>query len=81
MMCRIRLFARARDLAQTGTFTLELPAGATAGDLRRRLAETVPALAALLQRSALAVDNEFAADDLVLREGAEIALLPPVSGG
>jgi molybdopterin converting factor small subunit len=35
----------------------------------------------LLQRSALAVDAEFAGDALVLPAGAEIALLPPVSGG
>jgi molybdopterin converting factor subunit 1 len=75
------LFARARDLAGADTLTVELPAGATVGDLRKRLAEGRPALAGLLARSALAVDSEFAGDEVVLREGAEIALLPPVSGG
>jgi molybdopterin converting factor subunit 1 len=81
MTCRVRLFARARDLAGSDVVTLDLPAGATAGQLRRRLAEAVPALARLLERSALAVDNEFAGDEVVLPDGAEIALLPPVSGG
>ena len=42
---------------------VELPPSATVADLRRRLAEQIPALAALLQRSALAVNNEFARDD------------------
>lgn len=60
---------------------VELPPGATVGELRQRLGAEWPALAALLERSALAVENEFAGDDVVLPDGAEIALLPPVSGG
>jgi molybdopterin converting factor small subunit len=41
----------------------------------------LPALAALLERSALAIDGEFAADDQSIAANAEVALLPPVSGG
>jgi molybdopterin converting factor small subunit len=81
MTHRIRLFARARDLAGADSVGVELPPGATVADLRRALGEACPALAPLLQRSALAVDAEFAGDALVLPAGAEIALLPPVSGG
>jgi molybdopterin converting factor subunit 1 len=81
MQVRVRLFARARDLGGADAVVLDLPAGATAGDLRRRLAEEHPALQGLVERSALAVDNEFAEDDLTLLQGAEVALLPPVSGG
>jgi molybdopterin synthase catalytic subunit len=75
------MFARARDLTGADFVSVELPEGATVGDLKRVLAEQRPALAALLARSALAVGAELAGDDLVLREGDEIALLPPVSGG
>ena len=81
MRVRVRLFARARDLVGSEAVDLDLAAGATAGDLRRRLAEARPALAGLLERSALAVNNEFADDARVLPPGAEVALLPPVSGG
>jgi len=81
MILHVRLFARARDLAGTDTLRVELPERATVADLRRRLAVICPALAGLLERSALAVENEFAADALVLSDGAEIAMLPPVSGG
>jgi len=35
----------------------------------------------LLERSALAVDGEFAERDQLLSANTEIALLPPVSGG
>jgi molybdopterin converting factor subunit 1 len=81
MLVPVRLFARARDLAGADVLRVELPAGATVADLRRRLAADYPALSALLERSALAVANEFAADSLVLSADAEVALLPPVSGG
>ena len=81
MTVQVRLFARARDLAGTASLSIELPAGATVADLRRFLAETHPALAALLPRCAIAVANDFAGDDRQLASSSEIALLPPVSGG
>jgi molybdopterin converting factor subunit 1 len=81
MIVRVRLFARAKDLAGTDVLSLELAPHAAVADLRRRLAAQVPALASLLERSALAVNEEFAHDDQLLAPGAEVALLPPVSGG
>jgi molybdopterin converting factor subunit 1 len=81
MIVHIRLFARARDLVGTDYLRIEMLDGATIADLRRRLAADYPALAGLLERSVLAVENEFAADSLTLTADAEIALLPPVSGG
>jgi molybdopterin converting factor subunit 1 len=81
MKVHVRLFARAKDLVGAETVSLELPEGAHVNDLRRKLTGDHPALAALLERSAIAVDNEFAENEVVLSAGAEIALLPPVSGG
>jgi molybdopterin converting factor subunit 1 len=81
MTITVHLFARARDLAGSERLVVELPARATVGDLRRRLAEAHPALQGLLNRSAVAVNNEFAEDGQALPDGAEVALLPPVSGG
>ena len=81
MMIEVQLFARARDIAGQARITVALPDEATVGDLRRSLAELLPSLARLLERSALAVDNELAGDALVLTSDAEVALLPPVSGG
>jgi molybdopterin converting factor subunit 1 len=81
MIVRVRLFARAKDLAGTDVVSLDLAPNAVVADLRRRLAEQFPSLAALLQRSALAVNEEFANDDQPLTSDAEVALLPPVSGG
>jgi molybdopterin converting factor subunit 1 len=81
MMIEVHLFARARDVAGTPRLSLDLPEKSTVGALRRRLREVFPGLVSLLDRSALAVNNEFAGDDVVLAPGAEVALLPPVSGG
>jgi molybdopterin converting factor subunit 1 len=81
MIVSVLLFARARDLAGAPVVRLELPEGATVADLRRRLAAVHPSMAPLLNHSALAVNDEFAGDELVLEPGAEVALLPPVSGG
>ena len=78
---KVRLFARARDLARADSIAVDVPAGATVGELRRRIGEAYPALAKLLGRSALAVNDEFADDALPLPVNAEVALLPPVSGG
>lgn len=78
---KVRLFAHARELAGADAIEVALPPGATVGDLRLRIAEECPALAGLLERSALAVNDEFAEDELTLPLGAEVALLPPVSGG
>ncbi len=81
MKCVVRLFARARDLAGAETVSVALPDGATVAELRRVLAREVPALAGLLPRCAVAVADDFAGDTTVIPSGAEVALLPPVSGG
>ncbi len=77
----VHLFARARDLAGKPVVLVELQPDATVGDLRRRLETQYPGLKSLLERSALAVNDEFADDSFTLPLNPEIALLPPVSGG
>jgi molybdopterin synthase catalytic subunit len=80
-MIEVRLFARARDLIGADVITVDVPDGATVAELRCRLAGRYPTLASLLDRSALAINDEFADGAVVLPPGAEVALLPPVSGG
>lgn len=81
MKVRVKLFARARELAQADFVVLELSPPATIADLRRELALALPQLKTLAARSTLAVDEEFAEDATPVTENAEVALLPPVSGG
>ena len=81
MQFSVRLFARARDVVGQEVALVELAPGATVADLRRRLDADYPRLRSLLEKSALAINNEFAGDSLEIPTGSEIALLPPVSGG
>jgi molybdopterin converting factor subunit 1 len=76
---RVRLFARFRDVA--GADTIDVPAAPNVAELRRQVAEIYPELAGLLARSAVAVNGEFADDDVSLSPGDEVAIIPPVSGG
>jgi molybdopterin converting factor subunit 1 len=81
MNVSVRLFARARDILGKSILQVELRPRATVGDLRRQLETEYPALKLLLEKSALAVNDEFADDSAVIPMNGEIALLPPVSGG
>jgi molybdopterin converting factor subunit 1 len=80
---RIRLlaFATAADALGAKECDFELPSPGTVADLRRSLATSYPALAPFGGRLAIAVDGDLARDDVPLADGAEVALLPPVSGG
>ena len=55
--------------------------GATVAHLWKRLADDIPALAPILTSSRAAVDEQFAPMTTPLRDGAVVAVLPPVSGG
>jgi molybdopterin synthase catalytic subunit/molybdopterin synthase sulfur carrier subunit len=78
---KILLFARARDLAGAAEIVIELAPSATVADLRHVLANRYPSLASLLERCAVAVDNEIADASTPISPTAVVALLPPVSGG
>jgi len=80
MTVTVHLFARAKELAGDRV-AVELPAGTTVGVLRGELAAAFPALAPLLERSAVAVNHDFAETDRVIEIGDEVAVIPPVSGG
>jgi molybdopterin synthase catalytic subunit len=80
MPIHVLYFAAAREAAGTSQETLPL-VPPTVADLRRALTEAHPGLARVLPRCRIAVDQEFADDAAPLRDGSEVALVPPVAGG
>lgn len=80
MPIEILYFAAAREGAGTARETLAAVPG-TVSDLRRVLAAAHPALARILPRCRIAVGQEFAEDPTPLRDGVEVAIVPPVAGG
>jgi len=78
---RIRLFATYREIVGRGDAHWAGTEGATLGDLLADLLARYPGLAGHRGSMLLAVNHEFADPSTVLRDGDEIAILPPVSGG
>lgn len=81
MMARCRLFAAARDLVGRSEIELTLDEQPTIGDLRARLAEEYPSLAAIAPHLMFAIGTEYVTDRTHIPAGAEIVGIPPVSGG
>ncbi|MCA8995892.1 MAG: molybdopterin converting factor subunit 1 [Planctomycetaceae bacterium] len=81
MTLTVQFFARARDLAGCSSVEVELPDGATVAQLRRTLAEQIPALEPILPTLFVAVNNDYASDEAVIPNDAQVACFPPVSGG
>src|SRR5579859_6037469 len=81
MRVKVLLFGQLRDLTGKREEEVSLAEGAKAADVAARYAKLSPKLADLMPAVALAVNQEYAARERTLREGDEIALLPPVSGG
>jgi len=81
MRVQVLFFAQARERAGCASQTLELPEGSRVEDARAAIARAHPALEPLWPHLALAVNGELARDGTALPAGAELALLPPVSGG
>jgi len=77
----LRYFAVVRETLGRSEENRRIDEGMTAGGLFDLLATETPRLAAMKSATMLMVNQEFASADRVLREGDELALIPPVSGG
>jgi len=78
---RVLLFATYREVAGKKEMEVELPPGATLQDLLSQVGQTHPRLKAFEDSMLVAVNQEFVGLAATLKEGDEVALLPPVSGG
>ncbi len=79
MHVRVLFFGVLKDLLAAGERSVDLPTGATVAELLERFRGSAahPVWSAL----AVAVNQEYASSSVVLKNGDEVALLPPVSGG
>ena len=79
MKYTIKTFGITKDILGGRTVTVELE-GNTVADLRKHLNSSYPLLIAL-RSLFIAVNKNYAEDDIALNETDEIALIPPVRGG
>jgi len=81
MQITVRLFASHREAAGVAELVVELPAGSRAADALAMCRRSHPGLPSSDRGIAFAVNREFAKPQTALREGDEVAVLPPVAGG
>ena len=77
----VLLFASIAERAGTRSVNLPYRAGDTVGDIRDRLVERYPVLAAAVPTLMYAVDEVYARPGDPVGPGATVAFIPPVSGG
>ena len=81
MNVQVRLFAAARDVAGCDRVEVLLPDPATVADLRAAICQQYPKLDASIRHSLLAINNQYADDATIIPANADVAWIPPVSGG
>jgi molybdopterin converting factor subunit 1 len=81
MKARVRLFARLRELAGVAEAEVEIGEGLTAAEVFRLLQRLYPGLERYAAPLAYAVNARYVPPEHPVREGDEVAFIPPVSGG
>jgi sulfur-carrier protein len=81
MKITVKFFASYRDIAGRSEEIQVLSEGATISGLLFLLKEKYPKLGSLTDNIIVSVNKKYAREEVVLKEGDEVALLPPVSGG
>jgi molybdopterin converting factor subunit 1 len=81
MQLNVLYFAHARERAGRADEVLSCADGSTVAEVLVSIEARYPALAPLLPYLRVAVNGTYTSPDEILTDGAEVALIPPVSGG
>ncbi len=81
MKVKILFFANLKNLISKSKIELTIPENSIVRDLRVIVLELYPQLTDVFSNIIISVNQEFAFDEDIIPDNAEIALFPPVSGG
>ena len=81
MILDVTFFALYRERAGGNRHQFELPENSTVADLTDAVRQKFPKLAPPDVKIVVAVNTDYAEPDVVLHEGDQVCLIPPVSGG
>jgi molybdopterin converting factor subunit 1 len=81
MKVRLLLFAVLRDIVGADERELDVADGTRAIDLWNGLREAHPQIAPYERPPFTAVNQDYVQPETLLRDGDEVAFIPPVSGG
>lgn len=77
----VLFFATLKDSAGINSTTVELPESARVLDLKAILSKNIPGLNKAMETAITSVNHNYALDEELIPDGAEVAIFPPVSGG
>lgn len=82
-MNRIKLlfFATIRDRAGAKSLELDVPMDLTVQGLKEKISMDFPHLKDSMKSVLITINREYAFDEAVIPQDAEMAMFPPVSGG
>ena len=78
---KLLFFATIRERAGTKSLELDIPIDMTIQGLKDKLAGDFPNLKESLKSVLITINREYAFDEAIVPEDAEIGMFPPVSGG
>jgi len=81
MKIGVLFFGVLKDLVGRSGETVDLPEGSRVREVLFYYAREAPRFEAMVPSLAISVNREYSGVDRALREGDEVGLLPPVSGG
>jgi molybdopterin synthase sulfur carrier subunit len=81
MRIKVLYFSSIKDKLKKNFEEIDIKEKATVKELINVLKEKYPQIKENLDKALVAVNEEYADDETVLKEGDTVALIPPVSGG
>jgi molybdopterin converting factor subunit 1 len=78
---KVKFFAAPREALGTDEIALDIPVGSTVSDVIDLLTEEYPVLRSYTRFVSVAVNRAYVGQQTELRDGDEVACLPPVGGG
>jgi len=78
---KLLFFATLRDRAGTRSMELDVPLDLTIQGLKEKISMEYPNLKESMKSVLIAINREYAFDEAIIPQNAEVAMFPPVSGG
>ena len=81
MKTRVQLFAVLRDIVGQNEVVISVPPHSTVSSLIDALVQQYSQIAEWRKHIRIAVNQEYVSHDYLLKEGDDVVVIPPVSGG
>eukprot|EP01041_Mallomonas_annulata_P010453 gene10453-21813_t len=82
MLVNVKFFASCREQTGLNSISIEIPGDfSNTTTLKGILLSQFPVLNAGMEEVSLAVNKKYIREEVILRDGDEVALIPPISGG